>query len=42
MGSKALIVDDIRMNRQMLFEILKDEYEVLQAENEKQALKILE
>ncbi|MDE7269542.1 MAG: response regulator [Acetatifactor sp.] len=42
MGSKALIVDDIRMNRQMLFEILQDEYEVLQAENGKQALQILE
>ncbi len=42
MQSKALIVDDIRMNRQMLLEILQDEYEVLQAENGKQALQVLE
>ena len=42
MQSKALIVDDVRMNRQMLLEILQDEYEVLQAENGKKALQILE
>jgi len=41
-GNKILIVDDVEINREMLCEILKDEYEVIQAENGCQALEILE
>ncbi|MDY2699618.1 MAG: HD domain-containing phosphohydrolase [Suilimivivens sp.] len=42
MRNKILIVDDVEINRELLEEILKDEYEILQAENGKQALQVLE
>lgn len=42
MKNKALIVDDIEINREMLAEILKDEYDVIQAENGNVALGIIE
>lgn len=42
MKNKVLIVDDVGINREMLCEILKDEYEIIQAENGKQALQVLE
>ena len=41
MARKVLVVDDDEMNRRMLEEILHDEYDVLQAENGKEALDIL-
>lgn len=41
MGEKVLVVDDVELNRDILEEILKDEYTVIQAENGKQALEIL-
>jgi len=40
--NKVLIVDDVEINRELLFEILKDEYEIIQAENGIQALEELE
>ncbi len=39
---KILIAEDNLLNREMLAEILSDQYEVLQAENGREALKILE
>lgn len=42
MRDKILIVDDVEINRELLSEILSDEYEILMAENGKQAMKILE
>ena len=41
MRTKILIVDDVELNREILAEILKDEYEIVMAENGKQALEIL-
>ncbi len=41
MKTKILIVDDMEYNREILTEILQDEYEVMQAENGKQALEII-
>lgn len=38
---KILVVDDSEMNREILIEILKDEFEIIEAENGKQALKLL-
>lgn len=38
---KILIVDDAEMNREILSEMLKDEYEILEAENGQKALDIL-
>lgn len=42
MRDKILIVDDVEINRELLAEILKDDYRILQAEDGKQAMKILE
>ncbi len=42
MRNKVLVVDDVDLNRDILEEILKDEYGVIQAENGKQALEIIE
>ena len=42
MRDKILIVDDVDINRELLAEILGDEYEILMAENGKQAMKVLE
>lgn len=39
---KILIVDDLAMNREILCEMLKDEYDVLQAQNGQEALQIME
>jgi putative two-component system response regulator len=38
----VLVVDDIKLNRVILGELLKDEYDVIEAENGQQALKALE
>lgn len=38
---KILIVDDVEINREILFEMLKDEYDILQAKNGKEAIEIL-
>lgn len=42
MRDKILIVDDVEINREILFEILKDEYEIIMAENGKEALDVLD
>ena len=42
MKNKVLIVDDALMNRDILKEILKDTYDILEAEDGKTALKILD
>lgn len=42
MRDKILIVDDVEINRELLTEILGDEYRILLAENGKQAMKLLE
>ena len=39
---KVLIVDDVAINRQLLEEILSDEYDIETATNGKQALRILQ
>lgn len=41
MRDKILIVDDVEINRELLAEILNDKYDILQAENGVQALKVL-
>lgn len=40
--NKVLIVDDSELNRSLLADMLRDEYEVLEAENGLQAIKLLE
>ncbi|MGN0164848.1 MAG: HD domain-containing phosphohydrolase [Lachnospiraceae bacterium] len=42
MRDKILIVDDVKINRELLADILSDKYEILQAENGRQAMQILE
>lgn len=42
MRNIVLIVDDMEINRELLAEILKDEYDVITAENGKQALEYME
>lgn len=42
MRNKILIVDDVEINREILAEMLDQEYEILMAENGKQALQVLE
>jgi len=42
MRNSILIVDDVEMNREILVEMLGDEYEILQAENGARALEIVE
>lgn len=39
---RILIVDDSEMNREILYEMLKDEFDTLEAENGKEALEVLE
>lgn len=41
MRDKILIIDDVEINREILEEILKDEYKIMQAENGKQALEVI-
>lgn len=41
MRDKVLVVDDVELNRDILEEILKDEYVVVKAENGKRALEII-
>ena len=41
MRYKILIVDDSYINRELLKEMLKDEYDILEAENGKKALKMI-
>lgn len=40
--NKVLIVDDSELNRSLLADILRDEYEILEADNGLQAVKLLE
>lgn len=42
MRYKILIVDDAYINRELLKEILRDDYDILEAENGKEALEIIE
>lgn len=42
MRDKVLIVDDMKMNRELLSDILEDEYSILEAENGREAIEILE
>lgn len=42
MRNKVLIVDDIEINRELLAEILNEEYEIIMAENGRQAMEVLE
>ena len=42
MRNKVLVVDDMELNRELLAEILKDEYDIAMAENGIQALEYLE
>lgn len=42
MRNKVLIVDDMKFNRQILVDILKSRYEILEAENGKEAFAIIE
>lgn len=42
MRTKILIVDDVEINRDILAEMLKDEYDIFMAENGKEALDVLE
>lgn len=42
MRYKILIVDDAYINRELLKEILRDDYDVLEAENGKEALEVIE
>lgn len=42
MNKSILIVDDVDLNREMLIEILQDEYAVLEAESGKRALDIIQ
>lgn len=42
MRDKVLIVDDMPMNRELLSEILEDEYFILEAENGREAIELLE
>ena len=41
MQRKVLIVDDMEINREILTEILQDEYSIITAENGRQALDVL-
>ena len=42
MRDKVLIVDDMKINRELLSEVMEDEYAILQAEGGKEAIEILE
>lgn len=42
MRDKVLIVDDMKMNRELLAEILEADYSILEAENGRQAIELLE
>ena len=42
MRNKILVVDDVDINREILRSILEDEYTILEAENGKQALEIVD
>lgn len=42
MKGKVLIVDDMEINRTVLAEILRNEYDLLEAENGKEAISIIE
>lgn len=38
---KILIVDDSEMNREILTDILEDQYDIIEAENGRRAIEIL-
>jgi EAL domain-containing protein (putative c-di-GMP-specific phosphodiesterase class I)/PleD family two-component response regulator len=40
--SCLLVVDDVELNRDMMYSILKDSYEVIEAENGKKAIELIE
>lgn len=42
MRDKILVVDDSKFNRQVLIDLLKDDYAILEAENGREALEIIE
>lgn len=42
MRDKILIVDDLELNREILIDIIKDDYSILEAENGKVALEIIQ
>lgn len=42
MRNKVLVVDDMELNRELLAEILQDEYDIITAENGKLALECLD
>ena len=42
MRNKILIVDDVDINREILRSILEDEYTILEAENAKRAIEIVD
>ena len=42
MRNKILIVDDIELNRSLLTEMLKDDFDILLAKDGNDALKVLE
>ena len=42
MRNVVLIVDDMKFNRQILKDILEDEYEIAEAQNGKEALAVME
>ena len=42
MRNKILIVDDIELNRELLTEMLKDDFDILLAKDGKEALQVLD
>ena len=42
MANKILVVDDLELNRELLQEMLEKEYDVMLAENGKQAIELIE
>ena len=42
MRNKILVVDDMKFNRQILVDLLQGAYQILEAENGKEALDIIE
>lgn len=42
MRSKVLIVDDMKLNREMLTAILEDEYPIMEAESGKEAIDMIQ
>lgn len=42
MANKILVVDDAETNRELLADMLKDEYEIVMADNGRKALELLD